>query len=63
MGNEAPLIEGLDPARVGEALMRLPAAAAMLRHANLQSTLSYVAEGDQERSAGLPGAVFFLWGI
>lgn len=49
MGNEAPLIEGLDPARVGEALMRLPAAAAMLRHANLQSALGYVAEGDPEQ--------------
>lgn len=41
---ETPGIENLDTTRVGEILMRLPATAAMLRHASLQSTLGYVCE-------------------
>jgi hypothetical protein len=49
--NTAP-VTGLDPARIGEILMRLPCSAAMLRHTSLKSSLGYAhsirAGGDPE---------------
>ena len=48
---DAPVTD-LDPARVGEILMRLPTIAAGLRHTSLKSSLGYMhplsADGDPE---------------
>jgi hypothetical protein len=38
---DAP-VTGLDPARIGELMIRLPAIAASLRHASLKSALGYI---------------------
>lgn len=48
---DAP-VTGLDPARIGEIMMRLPAIAASLRHTSLKSALGYIhpvtEDGDPE---------------
>ena len=45
-------VSGLDPARIGDLMMRLPAVAAQLRHTSLESALGYVhpvsEDGDPE---------------
>lgn len=45
-------VTGLDPARIGEIMIRLPAIAASLRHASLKSSLGYLhpvsGDGDPE---------------
>lgn len=46
----APVVD-LDPRLVGEILMRLPAVAAMLRHASVQSTLGYTEYDPEEPEA------------
>lgn len=47
----APALD-LDPARIGDIMMRLPAIAATLRHTSLESALGYIhpisEEGDPE---------------
>lgn len=48
---DAP-VSGLDPARIGDIMMRLPAIAAQLRHTSLKSALGYIhpvtEDGDPE---------------
>jgi hypothetical protein len=46
-GSPVPPVADLDLRLVGDLLTRLPATAAMMRHASVQSTLGYIA-GDPE---------------